>query len=203
MTSGSITKLVGIIVFAFCLAFVNPGLAELGRADEMTLYTALSNDNDEIAAELFAKAGPQKTDYAARAIILLLMNPVKTPKTSTIKILLSTGLDVNFAQKEPELKGSGSLLHVAALVTKDPEVVRLLCQAGAEVNCRGEMYMTPLMAAIAGNNPGNVEVLLDAGAEASLKDATGKTALDYALESKDFPKKILERLKKATGDKKN
>jgi hypothetical protein len=81
-------------------------------------------------------------------------------------------------------QGSKALLSTSA----DPELVRMLIDAGADVNARKEKpwNMTPLMVAISapydahGGRLKSVKMLLDAGAEINATTTYGETALWYA-----------------------
>ena len=50
------------------------------------------------------------------------------------------------------------------------EVVKVLLEAGADVDKAGEDGVTPLMLAVAGDHEAVVKVLLDAGADVNLAD---------------------------------
>ena len=67
----------------------------------------------------------------------------------------------------------------------DPGLVPLLVAAGADVNAAASDGMTALHSAAADGRGPLVAALLDAGADATLADATGKTPLDWALEYDD------------------
>jgi len=58
---------------------------------------------------------------------------------------------------------------------------------GAEIDAKDRDGMTALMLAARWNSPGIVETLIDAGANADLKDHEGKRAIDHA--------RVNERLK--------
>ena len=60
-------------------------------------------------------------------------------------------------------------LHVAANASKDPAILELLLNAGADVNARSSYCgETPLMYAATGGNVPAMEVLLDAGADSNV-----------------------------------
>ena len=59
--------------------------------------------------------------------------------------------------------------------------VRLHVERGDPVNAVDDAGMTPLMLAAARNHAHVCQILLDAGADATLRDASGKGALEYAL----------------------
>lgn len=70
---------------------------------------------------------------------------------------------------------------------------------GAQVNVSDEYGCTPLHTAAVNPNPGVITVLLNAGADAKVKDNDGNLPIDYAEENevlKDTPE--LEALRKAS-----
>lgn len=101
-------------------------------------------------------------------------------KIPLCKLLYAAGADPNM--KRPE--GHASILEVAA-VSYSPEILRLTIAAGANV-----IKGCPLHAAVSGDRPENIQILLDAGADPSVgltndhldeqEVIFGMTALEYA-----------------------
>jgi len=63
----------------------------------------------------------------------------------------------------------------------DLEAVRLLLDAGAEVNAVGDIGRTPLFCVLASGNVDIVRALIAAGADLTHRDEFGDRALDVAL----------------------
>ena len=62
------------------------------------------------------------------------------------------------------------------------EAAEALCAHGAELDGRNKDQWTPLILAACAGRTKICEMLLALGADPSLKDSEGKTALDYARE---------------------
>jgi uncharacterized protein len=58
------------------------------------------------------------------------------------------------------------------------DVARLL--VGADVNAQNELGLTPSMQAVSNNRPEVVRYLLEQGADPTVQDSRGRTALDFA-----------------------
>ncbi len=72
---------------------------------------------------------------------------------------------------------------------KDPEILDLLIDAGADVNEEFELGRTPLMLASRyKSSPEIIKLLIDAGADVSAKDELGFTPLMLAAPFADTPK---------------
>ena len=97
-----------------------------------------------------------------------------------VEALLAAGEDVNVAQ------GDGSTaLHWAAH-RNDPQMARLLIEAGADIGATTRVGdLTPLFMAAKNGNATIVELLLDAGAEADSTNTNGTTPLMLAAASGD------------------
>ena len=77
-------------------------------------------------------------------------------------------------------------LHLAASHSSDPDVVRLLIEAGADLAARGERDSVAIHHAAARNaNPTVVAALLEAGAHLEARDLYGKTPLHLAAHHND------------------
>jgi ankyrin repeat protein len=64
--------------------------------------------------------------------------------------------------------------------TRPIDIARSLLDHGADVNAKSKGAFTALMVAATHNNPPMIGLLLQAGANASVKNAQGQTALDVA-----------------------
>eukprot|EP00966_Prymnesium_polylepis_P017710 408107-Prymnesium_polylepis.1 len=68
----------------------------------------------------------------------------------------------------------------------EPELVEILCAAGANVNAQNKNGVTPLMAAVRYEDEQVIELLLGAGADMQVKDKRGRTAVDLARTNNDL-----------------
>ena len=69
----------------------------------------------------------------------------------------------------------------ASMYNHDPEVIKTLLAAGADMNARNSYGWTPLMyASMYNHDPEVITTLLAAGADAKAKDNRGYTAFSYA-----------------------
>jgi ankyrin repeat protein len=100
-----------------------------------------------------------------------LIAAAKVDDKNLVEMLLQKGADVN-------AQGNGPIN--ALLIAKNPEVVELLLQHGAELEVVNHHGDTALLSAIYSNEPKNVELLLQRGADCNVKDKDGKTPLQLA-----------------------
>jgi len=75
------------------------------------------------------------------------------------------------------------------------EPVRILIDAGADVNALGDHKSVPLFNAVVGRNVEVIKLLLMAGADVKIKNGLGRSVLDYA-KNVDAPADIIKLLEK-------
>ena len=139
------------------------------------LHHAVRSDNPAIAARLIEHGA----DIAARDDSGHVANPVDCTRFNTATFFhlappetvarcIEGGADVN-AESVYSRDGSqlpGTPLHFASAWARDPAIVPLLVQAGAEVNALDNSGGSPLHAAAGStDNPAMIEALVEAGAE--------------------------------------
>ena len=89
-------------------------------------------------------------------------------------------------------------IAAAALYNNRPEVIDLLLDGGFSANYRVKDGTSVLMLAAMRNTPAIVKRLLDAGADTTVKNDAGETAIDLALKNENFAEgaeDVLERLR--------
>ena len=140
------------------------------------LHHALRSDNPAIAARLIELG----SDVAARDDSGHLANPLDCARfntatffhlapTETVAGCIEAGADVNagsvYRRDGSQLPGL-TPLHFASVWARDPAIVSLLVQAGAEVNARDDSGGSPLHAAAGSTSePAMIVALAEAGAE--------------------------------------
>jgi ankyrin repeat protein len=118
------------------------------------------------------------------------------PNPEVITTLLKAGADIK-ARDE-----NGATVLMAATYNTNPEAITMtLLKAGADINAQNKVGMTPLImfAARYNTKPEVITTLLNAGADAKVKDSDGKTAFDYAQLRPDLKDTdVLRQLQKAS-----
>lgn len=106
-----------------------------------------------------------------------------------LKFLLKMGAKTNLGDEN-----GVQPLHLAAAMNSDPQVVKLLVDAKANVNAQDKMGYTPLMLTVLFNQNGSevANVLLQAGANRHLKDKAGETYDGYLSKRQEAEKKSAE-----------
>ena len=103
-------------------------------------------------------------------------------------LLLVSGADVNAIDK-----GGYSVLMVAS-ANHNPAILNLLIHHGASLNLQDPVLgWTALIWAAKEGLIENVKILVDTGSDVSIMDATGKAAVDWAMEENHW--KVAEFLK--------
>lgn len=99
--------------------------------------------------------------------------------TADVRKALKEGADVNIAD---DANNGMTPLMCAAYISQNKDIVRLLIDAGADVNARTETHgWTALMLAAMRNSGSDiVNILINSGADVALRDNGGHNALIYA-----------------------
>lgn len=154
------------------LEFIKQG-AQLNRqtdSGDTELHYAVRNyDEDVFKALLAAGANPNVVNNEwQNALYVAAQNGC----VDAVKALFSCG-DINAMSKQ------GNTMLFAALWNKHEQVASLLLQAGANPN-RGQGCHKPLHIAVHNNLIDSVRLLLQKGADVSVRDKKGKLPCDYA-----------------------
>jgi len=91
------------------------------------------------------------------------------------EVLIENGADIN---AQDAAVGNTALMGVA--FKGNEEMVQLLIDKGADVNIQNSKKATALIFAVTFGHVGAAKILLDSGANASLTDDQGNTALHHA-----------------------
>jgi len=161
-----------------------------GGADALLL--AADADDTATALLLINKgADVNSTDMSANGpgAATPLFDAAANGNVTLIKALVAKHADVNFVsiaessrvKNGPIALGLLTPLHVA-VISRNPDAVKLLLDAGAKVNVQDVRGMTPLMLAVGSDhtNPGVIQMLLDHGADRSIRSKAGESAIDWA-----------------------
>ena len=173
-----------------------------GMSDEYLLnIAALNSPNADIVNFLLDKGidvNQADKDYNWTALLSAVCRA--DGNLEIVETLIDAGADVNASGGDD---GSSVLMFAAKSGT--PEVVKFLIDSGAKVNPQvGTYNFTALIAAAVGTeNPDVIVTLLNAGADAKLKDKLGKRAIDYARQNQNLKgTKALKMLEDASAEKK-
>lgn len=184
---------------------INPNLPN--AKGQTPLHEAASKSNPAFLTKLLrAGADPNSVNMSGR-------NPVHKARKEHIEALKEAGADLDLVDKI-----GFAPLHYAANRHPDPELLTKLLEAGADPNQQvrreDDTFLqrldpdavaeiqafdgfTPLHFVATQGNVGLAEQLLNAGADLTRKDATGRTPLDLARESEqDDMVALLEHHKK-------
>ncbi|MFC5473680.1 ankyrin repeat domain-containing protein [Paraherbaspirillum soli] len=167
---------------------VDPNLVEPQRG-ESGLMLALQEDSKKVFAVLLNARGIDLNARARNGDTALMIASYKG-KVAAVKALLD---------KEAEPNNTGwTALHYAAAVGND-EIVQMLLDASAYIDAGSPNHTTPIMMAARAGKILTVKLLLDAGADATLKNDVGMTAIDLArkFDHQDIVDGLTYRLKKA------
>ena len=147
------------------------------------LSQAMIHSNMAQIAQLIDEGADVNTkgNYPVPGITPLIFNASLIPNLGVIQLLIEKGANVNATD---DLGNTAIMWNVMSGVT-DYEILRTLIKNGAKIDAANMHGTTPLMqVADRGFKPEILKILLDSGADVTLKDRDGKTALDYAEHNK-------------------
>ncbi|AMP09708.1 ankyrin repeat family protein [Collimonas arenae] len=167
---------------------VNPNLVDKQRG-ETGLMVALQEDSMKVFDVLINAQGIDLNLRARNGDTALMIASYKG-KVAAVKALLD---------KEAEPNNTGwTALHYAAAIGND-EIVQMLLDASAYIDAGSPNNTTPIMMAARAGKIMTVKLLLDSGADATLKNDVGMSAIDLArkFDHNDIADGLTSRLKQA------
>ena len=153
----------------------------LGAGSDSPLTLAIRNKNTAMV-QLLLELGANPNGIQGITNGSPLRSALQVQDDAIAQILIDAGAQADYTDRFNQ-----SVLHSAVCVNS-PQIIALLIARGADVNRRCNVngrHTTPLINAIRYRKTECAEIirlLLEAGANPSVKDAAGKTALDYAEE---------------------
>lgn len=155
------------------------------------LYWALFSSSPKAAEVLIRAKATDPEKLTAKGENALMMAAFRGYRP-LVELLLERGAEVN--------KPGWTPLHYAA-TNGHLEIVALLLEHSAYIDAESPRKATPLMMAARHGHAQVVRLLLDEGADATLKDAGGATAIDYAMlvGRRDIAEMIAVHLRKLRG----
>ena len=156
---------------------------------ETGLILALREGHPAVASLLMKAPGIDLEAKARNGDTALMIAAYKSNKAA-VQALLALDAQVN--------RVGWTALHYAATVGAN-EIVQLLLDASAYIDAESPNQTTPLMMAARGGHILTVKLLLDEGADATLKNDQGLSALDLAkkFDHTDIVEGLTYRLKRA------
>lgn len=166
---------------------LDPNLIDEARGDTGLMIALRENAGKVIALLLNAK-NIDLNILAKNGDNALMIAAYKGNKAA-VEALLAKGAEVN--------KTGWTPLHYAAAIGNN-EIVSLLLEKSAYIDAESPNKTTPIMMAARGGHILTVKLLLDEGADATLKNDLGMTAIDFARKNnhQDIADGLTYRLRK-------
>lgn len=167
---------------------LDPNLVDEERGDT-GLILAL-RENSLKVFELLLNARDVDIEASAKNGNTALMIACFKGNTAAVDALLAKGAEVNRPGWTP--------LHYAAAIGNN-DIVKVLLDKSAYIDAESPNKTTPMMMAARGGHIMTVKLLLDEGADATLKNELGMSAIDFAekFNHKDIAEGLTYRLRKA------
>lgn len=142
----------------------------IGPSGLPALHLAIMEQSFRVAETLVLARGIQLDKRNSNDETPLMLAALKG-HVDLCRILLDKGADVN--------KPGWTALHYAAS-GEETEIVKMLLDRSAYIDAEAPTGNTPLMMAVMYGPEANISVLLEAGADPTLKNNAGRTAMDLA-----------------------
>ena len=154
---------------------------KVNKNKEAPLHYAANNKNNAALVKLLIKHGAD-VNAADDDGNLPIHNAARKGNTEAVKVLIMNGSKIDIFNTDNYYFTNINKLTplVLACVYEQHEAVKLLIQAGADVNLTEKKARTPLHWACYNGNIDIVKLLIDNGANALIKDKDGKIAKDIA-----------------------
>ena len=153
----------------------------------MSNWAALLQSDDYLGIKKYLKNGADVNEKSETGESVLAQALRLRCGDETLALLAESGADLFDADEE------GVSVFDAAITYNSPAMVKRIIDAGVDVNeTRRVSGFTPLMAAVCYNRKSIVALLLEHGADKTLKDRMGLNSADYAR--KTHRKQMLELL---------
>lgn len=165
------------VLLAFLLLAAPMALAETRLFDEAPIIKAISADDVEAAQSVLLE-DPSVTNKLFSGSPPLVIAAEKA-SSDMVALLLKNKADVNKADAQ-----ANTALMVAAANGNDASVA-VLIKAGANLEKVNRQGMTALIMAAREGHHESVKLLLAAGADKKVADFTGRSAKDWAQESRN------------------
>lgn len=155
-----------------------------------TALRAATLGNDTNTIRMLIDAGVDVNAADLPGITPLMMAAGWNGNLDAVKLLLANGAKVNAVSRPvmglPSKNGPSEFGSLTALLMAapfgPPELIKTLLDAGADVNARDVRGMTPLMLAVSTDrqDAAVIQMLLEHGADLTIKSKLGETAGDWA-----------------------
>jgi uncharacterized protein len=153
-------------------AGLDPNLADAARG-ETAMMVALRENSMRVFELLLAHPRTNIEAVSANGSTALMLAAFKHNKAALLA-LLAKGAYVN--------RPGWTALHFAA-ASGDDAIVRILLEQHAYIDTESPSKITPVMIAAREGHLSTVQVLLEEGADATLKNAEGVTAAEFAVKA--------------------